>query len=165
VGDAAERKKEARMNFDIGRDGLYNAIKSAPGILFVTAAGNSDNDVNFDEVIPSSFNLPNMITVGAVDQAGEETSFTSFGKNVTAYADGFEVDSPIPGGSHLKLSGTSMASPEVANLAAKLFALDPKLSPTDVIGLIKEGLEPNPADKRILLLNPKKSVAALKTRA
>jgi hypothetical protein len=164
VGDATERKKEAREIFDIGKDGLYNALKSAPGILFVTAAGNSDNDVNFDEVIPSSFDLPNLITIGAVDQAGEETSFTSFGKNVTAYADGFEVDSPIPGGSHLKLSGTSMASPEVANLAAKLFALDPKLSPGDVIGLIKDGLDPNPDDKRILLLDPKKSVDSLKAK-
>ncbi len=162
VGDAAERKKEAREIFDIGKDGLYNALKSAPEILFVTAAGNSDNDVNFDEVIPSSFDLPNLITVGAVDQAGEETSFTSFGKNVTAYADGFEVDSPIPGGSRLKLSGTSMASPAVANLAAKLFALNPKLTPGQVIDLIKGGLEANPEDKRILLLNPKKSVEMLR---
>jgi subtilisin family serine protease len=161
VGDATERKKEAREIFDIGKDGLYNALKSAPDILFITAAGNSDNDVNFDEVVPSSFSLPNLISVGAVDQAGEETSFTSFGKNVIAYADGFEVDSPIPGGSHLKLSGTSMASPEVANLAAKLFALNPKLTPADVIGLIKDGLEANPTDKRILLLNPKKSIEAL----
>jgi subtilisin family serine protease len=165
VGDSDERKKEARQIFDIGKDGLYNALKSAPGILFVTAAGNSDNDVNFDEVIPSSFDLPNLITVAAVDQAGSETSFTSFGKNVIAYADGFEVDSPIPGGSHLKLSGTSMASPEVANLAAKLFALDAKLTPADVIGLIKEGLEANPTDARILLLDPKKSIDALKSRA
>ena len=165
MGDATERKKEAREIFDIGKDGLYNALKSAPDILFVTAAGNSDNDVNFDEVIPSSFDLPNLITVGAVDQAGEETSFTSFGKNVLAYADGFEVDSPIPGGSHLKLSGTSMASPEVANLAAKLFALDPKLTPGEVIDLIKGGLEANPTDSRILLLNPKKSIDDLKARA
>jgi hypothetical protein len=165
VGDATERKKEAREIFDIGKDGLYNALKSAPDILFVTAAGNSDNDVNFDEVIPSSFNLPNLITVGAVDQAGEETSFTSFGKNVTAYADGFEVDSPIPGGSHLKLSGTSMASPEVANLAAKLFALDPHLTTGEVIDLIKGGLESNPSDPRILLLDPKKSVELLKSRS
>jgi subtilisin family serine protease len=164
VGDATERKKEAREIFDIGKDGLYNAMKSAPDILFITAAGNSDNDVNFDEVIPSSFDLPNLITIGAVDQAGEETSFTSFGKNVTAYADGFEVDSPIPGGSHLKLSGTSMASPETANLAAKLFALDPKLSPGDVIGLIKDGLDTNPNDKRIQLLNPAKSIETLKAR-
>jgi subtilisin family serine protease len=164
VGDPAERKKEAREIFDIGKDGLYNALKSAPDILFITAAGNSDNDVNFDEVIPSSFDLPNLITVGAVDQAGEETSFTSFGQNVTAYADGFEVDSPIPGGTHLKLSGTSMASPEVANLAGKLFALDPKLTPADVIGLIKGGLDANPDDKRIQLLDPKKSVDNLNAR-
>ena len=163
-GDAEKRKKEAREIFDIGKNGLYEALKSAPDILFVTAAGNSNNDVNFDEVIPSSFVLPNLITVGAVDQAGDETSFTSFGNNVIAYADGFEVDSFIPGGSRLKLSGTSMASPEVANLAAKLFALDPTLKTSDVIDLIKGGLEQNPDDKRILLLNPKKSIELLKTR-
>jgi hypothetical protein len=57
-----------------------------------------------------------------------------------------------------------MASPEVANLAAKLFTLDPKLTPGDVIDLIKAGLEQNPDDKRILLLNPKKSVEALKAK-
>jgi subtilisin family serine protease len=164
VGNADERKKEAREIFDIGRDGLLNALKSAPGILFITAAGNSDNDVNFDEVIPSSFVLPNMMTVGAVDQAGDETSFTSFGKNVSAYADGFEVDSPIPGGTSLKLSGTSMASPAVANLAAKLFALDPSLKPEDVISLIGQGLTPAKSDARIQLIDPKKSVELLKEK-
>jgi subtilisin family serine protease len=164
VADPAERKKEAREIFDIGRDGLLAALKSAPDILFITAAGNSDNDVNFDEVVPSSFNLPNLITVGAVDQAGDVTSFTSFGKNVTAYADGFEVESPIPGGTTLKLSGTSMASPEVTNLAAKLFALDPSLKPADVIDLIKQGLVPSKSDPRIQLIDPKKSVAALKEK-
>jgi subtilisin family serine protease len=164
VADADERKKEAREIFDIGRDGLYNALKGAPGILFIVSAGNSDNDVNFDEMVPSSFDLPNMITVGAVDQAGDETSFTSFGKNVAAYADGFEVDSPIPGGTHLKLSGTSMASPEVTNLAAKLFALDPKLTPDDVKKLIEDNLDANPHDPRIHLLNPKKTVEALQAQ-
>jgi subtilisin family serine protease len=164
VGDAEERKKEAREIFDIGKNGLYEALKSAPDILFVTAAGNSNNDVNFDEVIPSSFVLPNLMTVGAVDIAGEETSFTSFGSNVTAYADGFEVESHIPGGSELKLSGTSMASPNVANLAAKLFALDPALKPGDVIDLIKGGLDVAQTDKRILLINPRKTVEQLKAR-
>ena len=164
VGDSDERKKEAREIFDIGRDGLLAALKGAPDILFITAAGNSDNDVNFDEVIPSSFDLPNLITVGAVDQAGDVTSFTSFGKNVAAYADGFEVESPIPGGTTLKLSGTSMASPEVTNLAAKLFALDPALKPGDVIDLIKQGLAPSKADPRIQLIQPSKSVDLLKEK-
>jgi len=158
MGNADERKKLARQIFDLDKNGLFDALKSAPDILFITAAGNSNNDVNFDEVIPSSFVLPNLITVGAVDQAGDETSFTSFGNNVTAYADGFEVESFIPGGSKLKLSGTSMASPEVTNLAAKLFALYPDFKPADVIALIKSGLEQNPKDKRIMLINPQKSV-------
>jgi subtilisin family serine protease len=164
VGNADERKKEARQIFDIGKDGLYNALKGAPDILFIASAGNSDNDVNFDEMVPSSFVLPNFVTVGAVDQAGDETSFTSFGKNVLAYADGFEVSSYIPGGTQLKLSGTSMSSPEVTNLAAKLFALDPKLTPTDVIDLIRQGLDTSPSDPRIHLLDPKKSVELLKSR-
>ena len=164
VGDPDERKKEAREIFDIGRDGLLAALKSAPDILFITAAGNSDNDVNFDEVIPSSFDLPNLMTVGAVDQAGDVTSFTSFGRNVAAYADGFEVESPIPGGTTLKLSGTSMASPEVTNLAGKLFALDPSLTPADVINLIKGGLTPSQGDPRVHLINPKESETLLKKR-
>jgi subtilisin family serine protease len=164
VGDATERKKEAREIFDIGRDGLLAALKSAPDILFITAAGNSDNDVNFDEVIPSSFDLPNLITIGAVDQAGDQTSFTSFGKNVAAYADGFEVESPIPGGTKLKLSGTSMASPEVTNLAAKLFSIDPSLKPADIIDLIRQGLSPSASDPRIQLIDPKKSVDLLKQK-
>ena len=164
VGNADERKKQARELFDIDKNGLFAALQSAPDILFVTAAGNSDNDVKFDEVIPSSFVLPNIMTVGAVDQAGDETSFTSFGKNVSAYANGFEVESFIPGGSRLKLSGTSMASPEVTNLAAKLFALDPSLTPSEVIDLIKIGLEPAQNNPKILLINPKASVETLEAR-
>jgi hypothetical protein len=164
VGNADDRKKQAREIFDIGKVGLYNALKGAPDILFIASAGNSNNDVNFDEMVPSSFDLPNFVTVGAVDQAGDETSFTSFGKNVIAYADGFEVESNIPGGSKLKLSGTSMASPEVTNLAAKLFAIDPSLKPGDVIKLIRDGLEPSASNPKILLLNPKKSIELLKAR-
>ena len=75
--------------------------------------------MKFDEVMPSSFELPNILVAGAVDQAGDQTSFTSFG-NVDVYSSGFEVDSYVPGGDRMKLSGTSMAAPNVTNLAAKL---------------------------------------------
>ncbi len=158
--DAEERGKMAREIFDVYRDGLYNALKSTPDILFVIAAGNSDNDVTFDEVIPSSFDLPNVLTVGAVDQAGEETGFTSFGKSVAVYANGFEVKSYIPGGEQLAFSGTSMAAPNVTNLAGKLFALNPKLTVAQVIDLIKTGTD-NSEDGRIKLINPQKSVETL----
>ena len=160
-GTAEERKKLAREIFDIGRDGLFDALKGAPDILFVVAAGNSDNNVKFDDFIPSSFQLPNLITVGAVDQAGEETSFSSFGPMVNVHADGFEVPSHIPGGKILKFSGTSMAAPQVTNLAGKLFALDPSLTPESAKALILAGCVKN---GRVNLVNEKNSVARLETQ-
>jgi len=160
-GTAEERKALARQCFEVRKAGLLDALKGAPGILFVVAAGNSNNNVKFDEFIPSSFQLPNMITVGAVDQAGEETSFSSFGPMVNVHADGFEVESYIPGGKRLKFSGTSMASPQVANLAAKLFALDPDLKPEEAKTLILEGCDQN---GRVNLVSPAKSVALLRAR-
>jgi subtilisin family serine protease len=160
-GTPDERKKLARQIFDIGKDGLERALAGAPNILFVVAAGNDDNNVKFDEFIPSEFQLPKMITVGAVDQAGEETSFSSFGPSVNVHANGFEVESYIPGGKRLKFSGTSMAAPQVTNLAAKLFALDPSLTPESAKELILAGCDRN---GRVNLVNPAKSVALLKQK-
>lgn len=157
-GTAEDRKALARRMWDISYKALFEALRDAPDILFVIAAGNSDNDVEFDEVLPSSFRLPNVIVVGAVDQAGDETSFTSFG-NVDVYANGFEVESYVPGGERLKFSGTSMAAPNVTNLAGKLWALHPELSVADVKRLIVEGADERQAGERtIRLINPKRSV-------
>ncbi len=163
IGNSAEERRDlARKVFKLQRDALYEAIKNAPDILFVCAAGNSDNDVEFDEDIPSSFDLPNLLVVGAVDQAGEPTSFTSEGRTVQVYANGFEVESYVPGGQRMKMSGTSMASPNVANLAAKLLTIDPSLEPAQVIDLIKTGADPASGEHPMLLINPKRTVALLK---
>src|SRR6266403_5582148 len=121
-----ERKQEALELFSIWKQAIIDAMNAAPDTLFVTAAGNSDSDAGFLEDVPPSLELPNLITVGATNQAGDATSFTSYGKTVIIYADGFHVGSYIPGGRRVRFSGTSMASPAVANLAAKLFAVDPK---------------------------------------
>lgn len=159
--DATERKTLARHYFEIDRDGLLAALKSAPDILFLCAAGNSNSDNSFDETIPSSFTLPNLLTVSAVDQAGDEAGFTTYGKNVVVSANGYQMLSTIPGGGTLKESGTSMASPNVANLAAKLIALDPRLTPTQTIKLIRDGATPS-ADGRRNNIDPKASVRLLK---
>ncbi len=71
------------------------------------------------------------------------------------HANGFEVLSAVPGGEKLKLSGTSMASPQVANLAAKLFAVKPELTPVQAKELILKGAEKN---GRVNLINPKKTL-------
>jgi len=129
----------------------------SPDILFVTAAGNSDNDVEFDVVIPSSFNLPNLMVVGALDQAGDPTGFTSGGMNVRVYANGFQVESYVPGGETMKMSGTSMASPNVCNLAAKLMARKPELKPSEVVYMIENGCDIHPEYPDILRMNGKRA--------
>ena len=161
--DPAQRKKRADEIFGIWHDAVENAIKGAPKTLFVCAAGNSDSDASFLRDVPAGLHLPNLIAVGAVNQAGDETSFTSYGPTVVVDADGYQVDSFIPGGTRVKLSGTSMASPNVANLAAKLFALDPSLTPEKVIDLIRRGADTS-EDGRRHLINPGKSVELLGRR-
>ena len=141
---------------------LRDAIASAPEILFITTAGNSDSDSGFEETSPADILLPNMMTIGAVDSAGNETSFSSFGRSVVAHANGFQVESFIPGGERLRASGTSMAAPQVANLAAKLWALYPSLTVAEVRQLILDGAEKS---GRVNLIHPRRTLeraAALK---
>jgi subtilisin family serine protease len=155
--DADQRKEEATKLFAIWKQAIYDTIKSAASTLFVTSAGNSDSDTGFLQDVPASLELPNLITVGATNQAGDATTFTSYGKTVIIYADGFHVDSYIPGGRRVKFSGTSMASPAVANLAAKLFAIDPTLTPERVRALILDGSALS-EDGRRKLMNEQRSV-------
>ena len=161
--DPAERKKHAAELYAIWRDAIETAIKNSPNTLFITAAGNSNSNAGFLEDVPASLHLPNLIAVGAVNQAGDETSFTSYGDTVLVDADGYQVESYVPGGAKLKLSGTSMATPNVVNLAAKLFALDPSLMPAQVVELIKQGATTS-EDGRRHLIDEKRSVALLKAK-
>src|SRR5438445_3874351 len=156
-GPVKQRHATARQYFKMFKDSFVGAVQDAPDILFVSAAGNANNDARFDEFIPASIDLPNTMTAGAVDEAGDEASFTSFGK-VDVYANGYEVDSVLPGGDHLSASGTSAASPQVTNLAAKLFAKYPQLTAVQVKKLIVDGSdEKEITGRRIRLLNESQS--------
>jgi subtilisin family serine protease len=160
-----ERKAIAREYFDTQKNALTKAMASAPEILFVAAAGNANQDSSFAEAIPAGISLPNLLTVGAVDKAGDEASFTSYGPTVVVHANGYQVESVIPGGDKLAESGTSMASPQVANLAGKVLAVNPALKPAEVIAVIRDTADKT-ADGRRTLVNPKKAVeTALKKAA
>jgi hypothetical protein len=156
---AEERKKLARELFLIEKNAFEKAVASAPEILFVAAAGNSANDPSFQETFPSSTKLPHLVAVGAVDRAGDEAPFTSYGATVVLHGNGYEVESFVPGGDRLKFSGTSMASPNVANLAAKILAVNPKLKPAQVIELMRATVDKS-ADGRRFLVNPKRAIEA-----
>lgn len=158
-----ERATLARAYFDQAKKALMNAMASAPQILFVASAGNSNSDSTFTESYPSSIVLPNLLTVGAVDKAGDEAPFTSYGPTVVVHANGYQVESYIPGGQRVAQSGTSMSAPQVTNLAAKMLAVNPALTPPEVIRIIRDTADKT-ADGRRVLVNPKKAIATVEAK-
>lgn len=155
-----EQKALALKLWTMRKNALYDAFSSAPDILFVASNGNKNSNSNTDLRYPAALDIPNMIGVGSVNSAGLETDFTATGNKVAIHANGYLVESFAPGGTRLLLSGTSMATPYIANLAAKLLAVKPSLKPAEVIALIKNGADVSP-DGRIRLVNPKRSFKLL----
>ncbi|HEY8818553.1 MAG TPA: S8 family peptidase, partial [Candidatus Limnocylindrales bacterium] len=77
---------------------LRDAIASS-GMLFVAAAGNegSDNDAGPTTTLPASFDLPNIVSVAAIDNTGSLTWFSDFGaRSVDITAPGEAILSALP---------------------------------------------------------------------
>lgn len=159
IGENDEaRKILAKKYFEISYNAFKEALENAPEILFVCASGNDNNDVDFAANYPSSVNLPNLITVGAVDIEGKKASFTTEGKSVDVYANGYEVMSYVPGGDRIAFSGTSMASPNATNLAGKILSVNPSLTPKEVIDIIVKTATKSTEDENVLLVHPKNAI-------
>ena len=163
--DDVERRQVADEIFGILEAGLREIITEAPDILFVNAAGKVVEDRENYRWIPGVFELPNLIVVGAVDSSGNPAPFSQHGPHVRLHANGLLVESVVPGGHRMRLSGTSMAAPQVTNLAAKLLARRPALQPSEVIELMRSGSTPREMDGRpIEVLNPEESLRRLELR-
>lgn len=120
--------------------GLSSATNSAVastvsrGVTVVVAAGNSNaNAANYS---PAS--EPSAITVGAIDQNDARASFSNWGSLVEIFAPGVGVLSSWIGSTTATntISGTSMATPHVAGLAAYLIILEGLTSPASVASRI-----------------------------
>ncbi len=150
--DPARAQARAKAIHGKVRKGLTEAIRSAPDILFVAAAGNNNQTDDSFQALPQSLDLPNLIVVGAVSRAGTPAAFTTFGKSVRLYAPGDGVRGRVPGGGEMLGSGTSYASPVVARVAAAMLAVNPGLKPEEVIaGLIATA---TPGEGQIALIHP-----------
>ena len=110
---------------------LEDAIRAAgeEGILFVAAAGNNGTDNDKRAHYPSNYNLPNVISVAAVDRTDSLTSFSNFGaKTVHIAAPGRDILSTWLGDAFRDASGTSMAAPQVSGVAGLILASEPRIS-------------------------------------
>lgn len=158
--EAEARQARAAAIFKTLEDGLTEAFASAPDILFVAGAGNEDENVEFVTSVPAGINLPNVITIGAVDRELQPAGFTSYGASIDLYANGFEVPGRVPGGRELNLSGTSMAAPQVANLAAKMWATNPDLTVSEVVDVMTSTATAE-GEQDLPVIHPANAVAAV----
>lgn len=110
---------------------LEDVIKAAgdAGILFIAAAGNDGSNNDSRPHYPSNYDLPNVISVAALDRNDQLASFSNFGvKTVHIAAPGKEIVSTWLGDNFREASGTSMATPYVSGVAALIIASDPTIS-------------------------------------
>jgi cell wall-associated protease len=136
----------------------YAASKN---VLLVHAAGNDSKNVDTTYNFPNPFYIDgkgranNIITVGAsgdLQNGGLTASFSNYGvKEVDVFAPGVNINSTIPGGNtYGNASGTSMACPVVAGVAALLLSYYPNLTAVQ----LKEAIEKSAVQSKVKVNNP-----------
>lgn len=135
-------------SFSPYRNWVFDAIKYAEkhDVLLVHAAGNDNKDIDVKDNWPNDSSdkinefADNVLTVGAMSINYNEklpATFSNYGqKNVDIFAPGVQIYSTIPQNNYAKYSGTSMASPETAGVAALIRSYYPQLSASQVKHII-----------------------------
>lgn len=127
---------------------LEEAIQDAydAGILFVAAAGNSSSDNDITPHYPSSYDVNNVVAVASTDHNDNLSGFSCYGlTSVDLGAPGSDIYSTLPGNSYGYLSGTSMATPHVAGVAALIWSLYPGMTVDLVKARLLDMADPIPA--------------------
>lgn len=117
----------------------------AQGVLIVAAAGNAAINSEVYPYYPASLGADNIISVAALTPQDTLTFFSNWGpKSVDIGAPGEDILSTALSGQYMRASGTSMASPHVAGIAALMLSVNPALKLRDIKSIILRSADPLP---------------------
>jgi hypothetical protein len=137
-------KREAEFKFQTYSntriDNLFKAIENHPDMLFVISAGNDGINVENakEQYVLQQRGFPNVIVVASVNSENELSRFSNYGKtNVHLAAIGEAIPTVSISGKTKNLRGTSFAAPQVVNVISKMKAINPQLSPEEIIHILQ----------------------------
>lgn len=120
-------------------------MSGSPKTLFVVAAGNDGHDNDQLPTFPANVRAENSITVAATNGIAKLAKFSNYGiKSVDIAAPGVAIISAVPATNKtqvLPMSGTSMAAPYIAGIAAKIKEINPSLNPAAVKKILMETVD------------------------
>lgn len=138
------------LNNSWGGGGFSQALADAitaseqADILFVAAAGNDAVDNDQNPHYPSNYEHESVLSVASTDRNDNMSDFSQWGlTSVDLGAPGSAILSTVPGNGYATYSGTSMATPHVAGVAALVLSLNPDLSTSELKQLLMDSGDDN----------------------
>jgi subtilisin family serine protease len=127
----------------VERDAVAYAV--AHGVVVCAAMGNGG--LGAPTSFPAAY--PDVVAVGAIDQLDHRASFSQVGPHIDVAGPGVGVLSTVWNNSYATMSGTSMATPHVAGVAALILSIKPSLTGAQCADILRQTADPlrdNPAD-------------------
>ncbi|GED66324.1 hypothetical protein BRE01_00260 [Brevibacillus reuszeri] len=127
------------INLSVGNYTSSAALKEAcqyafqKNVILVAASGNDASD---QPSYPAAYD--EVLSVAAVDHRKERADFSNFGEHLDVSAPGVDIPSTYIYSDYASLSGTSMACPHVAALAALVRSVQPHMKNSEVMDVIRK---------------------------
>jgi subtilisin family serine protease len=143
-------------DYSPNKEWVFDAIRYAASkdVLLVLGAGNDAKNIDLEPSFPTDSKdkineiADNLIMIGALNkECGPKlvASFSNFGKvNVDVFSPGVEIYATVPDNKYKFEQGTSMASPNVAGVAALIRSYYPNLTASQVKHIIMDSGTPIP---------------------
>jgi subtilisin family serine protease len=147
VVDVAKQHPELRYvincSWVMGGDNtaIYQAIKRAidNNIVVIFAAGNDDWDMDVKPRYPAVY--PEVIAVAGLDQKNQKVSSSNYGSQIDVCAPGENIWSTSGEGKYRFDTGTSMAAPHVAGVAALIWSVNPQLTNHQIRQILEDSCD------------------------